>query len=130
MITGPREQYGNTIHLFIGTGHSPDKITFMSLVTNHNHDTNYQGLCGLFLFKLVPPFVSSVSSCRSSFDCSFGIYLSCHAYLHIILLKVFLLRGPSAEKKAPNTHPPRLPHDVDVLPRLVSRVGSITGARL
>jgi hypothetical protein len=55
MITGPREQYGNTIHLFIGTGHSPDKITFMSLVTNHNHDTNYQGLCGLFLFKLVPP---------------------------------------------------------------------------
>jgi hypothetical protein len=105
MISGPREQYVNTVHLFIGTGHSPDKITFMSLVTNHNHDTNYQGLCGLFLFKSVPPFVSSASSCRSSFDCSFSIYLSCHACLHIILPKVFLLRGPSVEKKAPNSSP-------------------------
>ena len=69
-----RGQYESTVHLFIGMGHSPNKITFMSLITNHNHDTNYQGLCGLFLFKSVPPFVSSVSSCRSSFNCSFGIY--------------------------------------------------------
>jgi hypothetical protein len=48
------EQYGGTVHLFIGTGRSSDKITFMPLTTNHNHDTNYQGLCGLFLFKSVP----------------------------------------------------------------------------
>jgi hypothetical protein len=75
VITSHREQYGGTVHLFIGMGHSPNKITFMSLITNHNHDTNYQGLCGLFLFKLVPPFVSSVSLCRSSLNCSFGIYL-------------------------------------------------------
>jgi hypothetical protein len=75
MNTSQCEQYGSTIHLFIGTGRSPDKITFMPLTTNHNHDTNYQGLCRLFLFKSVPPFVSSVSSCRSSFDCSFGIQL-------------------------------------------------------
>jgi hypothetical protein len=74
-ITSQREQYGGPVHLFIGMGHSPDKITFMSLITNQNHDTNYQGLCGLFLFKSVPPFVSSVSSCRSSFNCSFGIHL-------------------------------------------------------
>jgi hypothetical protein len=47
----------------------------VSLTTNHNHDTNYQGLSGLFLFKSVLPFVSNVSSCRSSFNCSFGIYL-------------------------------------------------------
>jgi hypothetical protein len=73
--TSQREKYGGTVHLFIGTGHSPDKITFMPLTTNHNHDKNYQGLCGLFLFKSVPPFVSSVSSCRSSFDCSFGIHI-------------------------------------------------------
>jgi hypothetical protein len=26
-----REQYGGTVHLFIGTGHSPYKITFMPL---------------------------------------------------------------------------------------------------
>jgi hypothetical protein len=33
--TSQREQYGGTVHLFIGTGHSPDEITFVSLVTNH-----------------------------------------------------------------------------------------------
>jgi hypothetical protein len=47
----------------------------MSLITNHDYDSNYQGLCSLFLFKSVPPFVLSVSSCRSSFSNSFGIHL-------------------------------------------------------
>jgi hypothetical protein len=31
VITIQREQYGVTVHLFIGTGRSPVKITFMSL---------------------------------------------------------------------------------------------------
>jgi hypothetical protein len=75
VITSQREQYKGTVHLFIGMGHSPDKITFIPLITNHDYDTNYQGLCSLFLFKSVPPFVSSVSSCRSPFICSFGIHL-------------------------------------------------------
>jgi hypothetical protein len=56
--TSQREQYGGTVHLFIGTGHSLVKFTFMSLMTSYNHDTNYQGLSGLFFFKLVKPFVS------------------------------------------------------------------------
>jgi hypothetical protein len=56
--TSQREQYGGTVHLFIGTGHSPIKITFMSMMTSYNHDTNYHGLIGLFLFKSVQPFVS------------------------------------------------------------------------
>jgi hypothetical protein len=56
--TSQREQYGGTVHLFIGMGRSPVKITFMSLMTSYNHDTNYQGLSGLFLFKSVKPFVS------------------------------------------------------------------------
>jgi hypothetical protein len=30
----------------------------VSLITNHNQNTNYQGLNGLFLFKSVLPFVS------------------------------------------------------------------------
>jgi hypothetical protein len=46
VITRQCEQYGGTVHLFIGTRHSPDKITFMSLKTNHDYDSNYQGLCG------------------------------------------------------------------------------------
>ena len=77
MITSHREQYvyGGTVHLFKGTGPSPDQITFVSLITSYNHDMNYQGLNGLFLFKSVLPFVSDVSSCRSSLDYSFSIYL-------------------------------------------------------
>jgi hypothetical protein len=46
MITSQRVQYGGTVHLFIGTGRIPDKITFVFLITNHNHSTNYKGLCG------------------------------------------------------------------------------------
>jgi hypothetical protein len=56
--TSQRDQYRVTVHLFIGTGRSPVEITFMSLITNYKHDTNYQGPSGLFFFKSVPPFVS------------------------------------------------------------------------
>jgi hypothetical protein len=56
--TGQREQYGGTVHLFIDTGRSPVKITFMSSTTSYNHDTNYHGPIGLFLFKSVQSFVS------------------------------------------------------------------------
>jgi hypothetical protein len=77
VIIGQREQYGGAVHLFIGTGRSPSKITFVSLITNHNHNTNHQGLYGIFLFKSVPSFVLSMPSCRSSFNCSFGyIFMS------------------------------------------------------
>jgi hypothetical protein len=56
--THQREQYRGTVHLFIGMGRSPVKITFMSSTTSYNYDTNYHGLIGLFLFKSVQPFVS------------------------------------------------------------------------
>jgi hypothetical protein len=56
--TSQREQYGGTVHLFIGMGRSPVKITFMSFTTNYNHDTNYHGPICLFIFKSVQPFVS------------------------------------------------------------------------
>jgi hypothetical protein len=56
--TSQREQYGGTVYLFIGTGRSLVKITFMSLSTSYNHDTNYRGPISLFLFKSVQPFVS------------------------------------------------------------------------
>jgi hypothetical protein len=47
-ITIQREQYGATVHLFIGTGHSPDKITFVPLIFTHDYNTNPHGLSGLF----------------------------------------------------------------------------------
>jgi hypothetical protein len=56
--TSQREQYRGIVYLFIGMGRSPVKITFMSYTTSYNHDTNYHGSIGLFLFKSVQPFVS------------------------------------------------------------------------
>jgi hypothetical protein len=42
MITSQREQYGVTVHLFIGTGRSLDKITFMSLTFTVDHKASSQ----------------------------------------------------------------------------------------
>jgi hypothetical protein len=56
--TSQREQYGGTVHLFIGIGRSMCKITFMSFTTSYNHDTNYHGPISLFIFKSAQPFVS------------------------------------------------------------------------
>jgi hypothetical protein len=56
--TSQREQYGGIVHLFIGTGHSMCEVTFMSFTTSYNHDTNYHGPIGLFIFKSVQPLVS------------------------------------------------------------------------
>jgi hypothetical protein len=40
-ITNQREQYGATVHLFIGTGRSPGKSTFMSLIFTYDHNINH-----------------------------------------------------------------------------------------
>jgi hypothetical protein len=119
-----REQYRSTVHLFIGTGHSLDKITSMSLITNYIYSTDHHGLHILFPFKSVSSFVFSMSPCRSSFNRSFDLYL------HVVP-KVFLLRGPSAKKKALNSsHPlaflinqPRASHTTLVV-ALFSRVAA------
>jgi hypothetical protein len=44
----PREQYGGTVHLFIGAGRSLDTITFMPLTFTYNHNAGDQGLNSLF----------------------------------------------------------------------------------
>jgi hypothetical protein len=48
-----REQYGVTVHLFIGTGRSLCKITFMPFIVTIDLRTIYRGLDSLFLFKSV-----------------------------------------------------------------------------
>jgi hypothetical protein len=53
-ITGSREQYRGIVHLFIGTGRSLWGITFMPFTEVYNHNTNYQGSIGHFIFKSVP----------------------------------------------------------------------------
>jgi hypothetical protein len=67
MNTSQREQYGGTVYLFIGTGRSLCKITFMPLMFTIYLKTIYRGLIafsslGRFLFQLLS---------RSFLACSF-----------------------------------------------------------
>ena len=41
VITSQREQYGATVYLFIGTGHSPSKSTFKPQTFIYNHNVNH-----------------------------------------------------------------------------------------
>jgi hypothetical protein len=52
--TSQREQYEGTVHLFIGTGRSPCKITFMPFIFSIDLRTNCRRLDSLFLLKSVP----------------------------------------------------------------------------
>jgi hypothetical protein len=51
--TSQREQYGGTVHLFIGTGRSLCEITFMPFMFTIDLRTIYQVLESLFLLKSV-----------------------------------------------------------------------------
>ena len=55
-VPSQREQYGNTVHLFIGTRRSPCKITLMPFTFINNSTVILQGLIWLFIFKSVPLF--------------------------------------------------------------------------
>jgi hypothetical protein len=50
------EQYGSTVHLFIGTGRSPCRITLMPFIFLNNSIVILGGLIWLFIFKSVPLF--------------------------------------------------------------------------
>jgi hypothetical protein len=49
-----REQYGGTVHLFIGTGHNPCKMTIMPFTFANNSIVIHRGLNNFFPFKSVP----------------------------------------------------------------------------
>jgi hypothetical protein len=51
-IPSQREQYGSTVHLFIGTGCSPCKITPMPFTFANDSIVTHRGLNSLFLFKM------------------------------------------------------------------------------
>jgi hypothetical protein len=52
--TSQCEQYGGTVHLFIGTGRNLCKITFMPFMFTIDLRTIYRELDSFFLFKSVP----------------------------------------------------------------------------
>jgi hypothetical protein len=64
-MPSPREQYGGTVHLFIGTGHSLYKITSMPFTFGSNSIVIHRGLNSLFIFKSV-----SFSATTPKLSCS------------------------------------------------------------
>jgi hypothetical protein len=54
MNISQREQYGGTVHLFIGIGHNLCKITFMPFMLTIDLREIHRGLDSLFPFKSVP----------------------------------------------------------------------------
>jgi hypothetical protein len=112
-----REQYGNTVHQFIGTGRSPCKITLMPFTFINNSIVILRGLIWLFIFKSVSHsrryaealmHIASWSSYPSSWSPSQSIFvltmllytrnLTSKVPVHIFLLeKIVKLRfwGPS-----------------------------------
>jgi hypothetical protein len=64
-MTSQREQYGGTVHLFIDTGHSSYKITFMPFTFGSNSIVIHRGLNSLFIFKSV-----SFSATTPNLSCS------------------------------------------------------------
>jgi hypothetical protein len=63
--TSQREQYEGTVHLFIGTGRSLCKITFMPFMFTIDLRTIQQGLDSLFPFKSIP-----FSAAEPKFPCA------------------------------------------------------------
>ena len=81
VITIQHEQYDVTVHLFIGMGRSPDKITFMPLTSTLNHNANYQGLSSLFPLRSVSSFIFAIIQDEAplaiasvSIHVAFGLY--------------------------------------------------------
>jgi hypothetical protein len=91
-MPGQREQYGSTVHLFIGTGRSPCKITLMPFTFDNNFMAILRGSTWLFILKSVPLFfrhaeaflhVASWSSYPSSWSLSTPVKLHLnHALVH------------------------------------------------
>jgi hypothetical protein len=64
------EQYRSTVHLFIGTGHSPCKITPMPFTFGSNSMVIHRGLNSLFIFKSVSfPAITPKLSCSQLWRC-------------------------------------------------------------
>jgi hypothetical protein len=72
-MSNPREQYGGTVHLFIDTGHSPHKITFMPFTFGNNSIAIHRGLNSLFIFKSVSFSASTPKLSRSHLRCCINL---------------------------------------------------------
>jgi hypothetical protein len=122
LMPSQREQYGVTVHLFIGTGRSPCKITLMPFTFANNSIVIHRGLNSLFIFKSFFLFyyhaeallrTASASRYPSySFLCFFTLWFQLKSegtYSCIILLETSLnhvfeeLRKPKAPNRSEET---------------------------
>jgi hypothetical protein len=122
-MSSQREQYGVTVHLFIGTGRSPCEITLMPFTFANNSVVVHRGLNSLFIFKSVSFFcyhaealLRTASALRYpsySFSCFFTLWFqlksegtcSCIVLPETLLNHVFEdLQKP----KAPNNRVPEV----------------------
>jgi hypothetical protein len=69
----------------------------VSFTTGYNHDINYHGPIGLFIFKSVPPFVLRHVVMPKLPGWQLRLCFC------VDLPKVFILMGPSTTKQTPNT---------------------------
>jgi hypothetical protein len=97
-ITIQREQYSVTVHLFIGTGCSPDKITFMPLTFTLNHNASYQGLSSLFPLRSVPSSLLPYQAKAPLAIASTSIHVTFGLCLHIA--HAFTMRKPSSQSRS------------------------------
>jgi hypothetical protein len=71
-----RVQYGGTVHLFIGTRHSPYKITFMPFTFGNNSIVIHRGLNSLFIFKSVSFSATTPKLSRSHLRCCINLRMT------------------------------------------------------
>jgi hypothetical protein len=86
-MSSQREQYGSTVHLFIGMGRSPCKTTPMSFTFTNDSIVTYRGLNSLFLFKSV-----SFSAIVPKLSCT---WLRLYANLHVLCASSYCGSDPS-----------------------------------
>jgi hypothetical protein len=96
VITIQREQYGATIHLFIGTGRGPSKSTFMSLSTVYNYNMKHYGLNGIYLFLVIIVFGLRHQPESKYLDYSFVAH-----FCHLRVTPLLLLQKISIPKLKP-----------------------------
>jgi hypothetical protein len=117
MSTSQREQYGGTVQLFIGMGRNLVKITFMTLITSYNHDTNYHGLIGLFFFKSVQPFVIRRTIMPNLLGQQLHVYLRAVLDYMLIFRRYFFLKDLRRRSRPPTGTLVTLTFSLALVPR-------------
>jgi hypothetical protein len=110
VVTIQREQYGGIVHLFIGTGRSPSKNTFMTSTYTYNPNTKHQGLTSLFLFNLALCLTFITTLSRSCSPLAFPhMFVVASAFVLVAYRQYLRLEDLRQRRRSPT----RLTHDIN-----------------